>query len=279
MSKNKTRDINVETFAFGNTKSIKALTPNGPGEEISPRSYLRFIQLYVRKKGGVVDQADLEIEIERHFGGIWGPDDLRPIRSVGGHTRPKWKNSLDWAKVMARHEDPPILARTQWLKTGKFTALVLIDKTTDPEWLEWVQNGASEISPKNAKAASAVFLCRQKRVLFVARRFRLLPQGNISCSVTKCKWVRIMHAIREESDVNADNRIVRIIHGANDGYFDLAGTTVGNVPGRLSVAFNIPEDSIAFVNGQIVPNGYRLRVDDVLEFVTKVRRKTADRKT
>jgi len=140
MNKSVTRDIDVETFAFGNTNSIKALTPNGPGEEISARSYLRFIQLFIRKKGGVVDQADLEAEIEKHFGGIWGPDDLRPIRSVGGHTRPKWKNTLDWAKVMARTEDPPILARTRRQKSGKFTVLVLIDDTTDPEWLAWVQH-------------------------------------------------------------------------------------------------------------------------------------------
>lgn len=139
MNKGVTRDIDVETFAFGNTNSIKALTPNGPGEEISPRSYLRFLQLYVRKMGGVVDQADLEAEIVKHFGDIWGPDDLRLIRSVGGHRRPKWKNMLDWAKVMARTEDPPILARTQRRKSGTLRFLVLIDAATDPEWLEWVQ--------------------------------------------------------------------------------------------------------------------------------------------
>jgi hypothetical protein len=131
----KTRDIDVETFVFGNTKSIKALTPNGPGEEISPVSYLRFLQRYVRKMGGVVDQADLEAEIERHFGEIWGPEDIRPLRIAGKHARPKWKNSLDWAKVMARSEEPPILSRTQRRKTGRFTVLVLIDKNTDPEWL------------------------------------------------------------------------------------------------------------------------------------------------
>lgn len=135
----KTRDIEVETFAFGNSNSIQALTPNGPDEEISARSYLRFIQLLVRTKGGVVDQADLEAEIEKHFSDIWGPDDLRPLRSVGGRTRPKWKNTLDWAKVMARQEDPPILSRTQRRKTGNFSVLVLIDDATDPEWVAWVQ--------------------------------------------------------------------------------------------------------------------------------------------
>jgi hypothetical protein len=134
------RDIDIETFAFGNTRSIRALTPNGPGEEISPMSYLRFIQHYVRKMGGVVEQADLEAEIEKHFGGIWGPDDLRPLRIGGRYPRPKWKNSLDWAKVMARKEDPPILARTTRRKGRRFTVLVLITNDTDPEWVEWVQH-------------------------------------------------------------------------------------------------------------------------------------------
>jgi len=140
MNKSVTRDIDVETFAFGNTNSIKALTPNGPGEEISARSYLRFIQLFIRKMGGVVDQADLEAEIEKHFGGIWGPDDKRPLRIGGKHPRPKWKNTLDWAKVMARQEDPPIMSRTQRQKYGRLSVLVLIDDATDPEWLAWVQH-------------------------------------------------------------------------------------------------------------------------------------------
>lgn len=144
MSKTVTRDVDVETFAFGNSRSIKAMTPNGPSEEISPQSYLRFIQLFVRKMGGVVDQSDLEEEIVKHFGGIWGPDDLRPIIGVGGRSRPKWKNSLDWAKVMARKEDPPIFARTQRRKSGTLRFLVLIDASTDPEWLEWVCHGKAK---------------------------------------------------------------------------------------------------------------------------------------
>jgi hypothetical protein len=73
-----------------------------------------------------------------------GPDDLRPIRTAGRHPRPKWKNSLDWAKVMARKEDPPILARTRRWKGGKLAVLVLVDHSTDPEWLAWVQR-----TPKN----------------------------------------------------------------------------------------------------------------------------------
>jgi hypothetical protein len=139
MSKSNFRDIDVETFAFGNTRSIRALTPNGPGEEISPQSYLRFLQVYVQRRGGVVDQDDLEAEIEKHFGGIWGPDDLRPLRIGGRHPRPKWKNSLDWAKVMARKLDPPILSRSARRQGKKFTLIVLISPTADPEMVAWVQ--------------------------------------------------------------------------------------------------------------------------------------------
>jgi len=135
----KTREIDVEQFVFGNAKSIRALTPNGPDEEISPLSYLRFLQLYVHKMGGVVDQVDLEAEIEKHFGAIWGPEDVRPIQVFGEYSRPKWKNSLDWAKVMARKQTPQILSRTQKRKTGKLSVLVLIGSDTDPEWLEFVQ--------------------------------------------------------------------------------------------------------------------------------------------
>lgn len=153
----KTRDIDVETFAFGNKRSIKALTPNGPGEEISPRSYLRFIQLYVRKMGGVVDQADLEAEIVKHFGGIWGPDDLRPLRIAGKTARLKWKNSLDWAKVMARKANPPILGRTQKRKSGNFSVLVLVDENTDPEWLTWVHAIPNKGSARRATVVNDGF--------------------------------------------------------------------------------------------------------------------------
>lgn len=135
---NKLRELDVKQFVFGSAKSVNALTPNGLDEVISPLSYLLFLQLYVRKMGGVVNQADLEAEIKKHFGPVWGPQDLRPIRVAGKYARPKWMNSLDWAKLMARKLAPQILSR----KTGKLTVLVLIGPDTDPEWLEFVQTEA-----------------------------------------------------------------------------------------------------------------------------------------
>lgn len=65
----------------------------------------------------------------------------------------------------------------------------------------------------------------------------------------------------------ADGRSVKVIHGANDGTFDLAGSKVSSVRASLEDAFNISQDAIAFVNGQRVTDSYQLRFDDVIEFV------------
>ena len=65
----------------------------------------------------------------------------------------------------------------------------------------------------------------------------------------------------------ADGRSVKVIHGANDGTFDLAGSKVSTVRASLVDAFNISQDAIAFVNGQRVTDSYQLRVDDLIEFV------------
>jgi hypothetical protein len=65
----------------------------------------------------------------------------------------------------------------------------------------------------------------------------------------------------------ADGRNVKVIHGANDGTFDLAGSKVSGVRASLVDAFNISQDSIAFVNGHRVADSYQLQVDDVIEFV------------
>ena len=65
----------------------------------------------------------------------------------------------------------------------------------------------------------------------------------------------------------ADGRNVKVIHGANDGTFDLAGSTVSGVRASLVDAFNISQDAIAFVNGHRVADSYQLRLDDVIEFV------------
>lgn len=65
---------------------------------------------------------------------------------------------------------------------------------------------------------------------------------------------------------NLSRRAVKVIHGANDGTFDLAGARVATVRSSLVDAFNIPSGSIAFVNGEQVDGGYVLQADDTLEF-------------
>lgn len=60
---------------------------------------------------------------------------------------------------------------------------------------------------------------------------------------------------------------VKIIHGANDGTFNLAGSKVSTVRASLIDAFNIPVDALAFVNGQQVDEDYVLQKNSTLEFV------------
>ncbi len=60
---------------------------------------------------------------------------------------------------------------------------------------------------------------------------------------------------------------VKVIHGANDGLFDIAGTTVATLWASLSDVFNIPADALAFVNGEQVDPSYRLLASDTVEFV------------
>ncbi len=65
---------------------------------------------------------------------------------------------------------------------------------------------------------------------------------------------------------NDNNGLVKVVHGANDGTFPLAGCRVGAVRASLMDAFNLPHDAIAFVNGEPVDPCYFLRPDDTLEF-------------
>ena len=60
---------------------------------------------------------------------------------------------------------------------------------------------------------------------------------------------------------------VKVIHGANDGLFNIAGTTVGKLMASLSVVFNIPAEALSFVNGEQVGQSYRLLPNDIVEFV------------
>lgn len=59
---------------------------------------------------------------------------------------------------------------------------------------------------------------------------------------------------------------VKVIHGANDGVFDVAGRSVASLQAGLADAFNIPLEAFAFVNGKIVGEQYRLQEQDTVEF-------------
>jgi hypothetical protein len=63
--------------------------------------------------------------------------------------------------------------------------------------------------------------------------------------------------------------IVKVIHGTNDGLFDVAGHTVGVVRFSLEGVFNMPPNVAAFINGEPVESSYVLFPNDTLEFMTQ----------
>lgn len=73
----------------------------------------------------------------------------------------------------------------------------------------------------------------------------------------------------------AEQGSVRVVHGANDGVFDVAGETVAVIQESLKDAFNVPVEAFAYVNGEIVGEEYRLRANDSLEFVLPIGTKGA----
>lgn len=60
---------------------------------------------------------------------------------------------------------------------------------------------------------------------------------------------------------------VRVVHGANQDYFDLEGKTVGTVRKNLREVFNIPGDAEALVAGKAVGDDFILEGNTSLEFV------------
>lgn len=68
-------------------------------------------------------------------------------------------------------------------------------------------------------------------------------------------------------NIQSEDRSVTVIHGANDGIFDLAGSTVAVVQRTLVDAFNLRSNAIAFVNGEEVESTFTLSAGDRLEFV------------
>ena len=63
------------------------------------------------------------------------------------------------------------------------------------------------------------------------------------------------------------DRPVKVIHGINDGLFNIAGMTVASLRESLTDAFNLPVDVLAFVNGEQVEPSCRLLPNDTVEFV------------
>ena len=66
---------------------------------------------------------------------------------------------------------------------------------------------------------------------------------------------------------------IRIVHGANEGRYDLEGKSVGSVAKSLQQAFNIPHDAVALVNGQKTTFDYILSEDESVEFIKESGRK------
>lgn len=73
----------------------------------------------------------------------------------------------------------------------------------------------------------------------------------------------------EASMARANNvmKKVRVVHGANEKYFDLEGKTVGMVRKNLREAFNIPGDADALIGGKSVQDDFVLEGGSCLEFV------------
>lgn len=72
---------------------------------------------------------------------------------------------------------------------------------------------------------------------------------------------------RQFSELLRNQEKVRVIHGANQDYFDIQGKTVGSVKKSLKEVFNIPSEAQAIVAGSTVDNDFVLKAGDSLEFI------------
>lgn len=66
---------------------------------------------------------------------------------------------------------------------------------------------------------------------------------------------------------------VRIVHGANEGRFEVAGKTVRSIAKSLRDAFNIPDDAQALVGGTEVSEDHIVADGETVEFVRTFGRK------
>lgn len=96
------------------------------------------------------------------------------------------------------------------------------------------------------------------------------PRGFANASKTEQNLVPTEKSVSSAADALARLEAagkVKVIHGANDDEFEIAGACVSQVRANLVDAFNIPGDALAFVNGEQVDASYKLKENDTLEFV------------
>lgn len=60
---------------------------------------------------------------------------------------------------------------------------------------------------------------------------------------------------------------VRVVHGVNEGYFDIDGKSVGSIRKSLREVFNIPGDASALIGGKEVGDEFIVEGNMTLEFV------------
>lgn len=61
--------------------------------------------------------------------------------------------------------------------------------------------------------------------------------------------------------------MVRVTHGVSQGNYPVAGSAVSVVRTNLEVLFDIPEEAVALVNGELVDEEHVLLDDDDLDFL------------
>ena len=130
-------DRHTETFRMDDGRSYRKLSKNGTDEENSARSYRIFMIEQLKKNDGVMEQSQLEAAVLRNYGHTFGPADRRTVRCFGT-TRPKWKNTLDWAKAAACRMGQ-VATRSKTEDKVKKTYIVLLEPEdfTPNEWVEW----------------------------------------------------------------------------------------------------------------------------------------------
>jgi len=77
------------------------------------------------------------------------------------------------------------------------------------------------------------------------------------------------NAPKVEQSVQAARAVsekVRVVHGANEGYYPLVGKTVGDVRKGLKDTFNLPGDALAEIDGKTVGDDFILGAGQNLEF-------------